>query len=212
MGGEPLLNPKLKDFIQITRSIFKDAMLKVVTNGLLIDKVDESLFDVMRENHCEFDISLYKPTNKMKHKIQAICDLYGVEYSISSLISEFFKVEDISGKQNKNNSFDLCMSKRCTFLRNGKISVCGIPQLIGTLNDAFGTEIYPSEQDIIDLYDKSLSGKDLIDRLNHPMDICRYCSDHVQKFKWSAGGADAKLSDWVIEDKYVPASLGDAYE
>ncbi len=200
MGGEPLLNPQLKEFVEVSRNVFKDSMLKVVTNGLLIDKADKSLFDIMRENDCEFDISLYPPTNKIKHRIQGICDLYGVRYHFSPLITEFGKRKDILGEQNIDRSFSSCTSKTCTFLRNGKISACILPQNTDVFNQYFGTEMKGSEKDIIDLYDKTLDGTKLIERLNTPLDTCRYCRENIQMFQWSVATDKPKAQDWIADN------------
>ena len=62
MGGEPLLNPKLHDYIKVVRQYFPAAELRIVTNGLLIPKQPDDLWEVMRECHAAMDISPYPPT------------------------------------------------------------------------------------------------------------------------------------------------------
>ena len=63
LGGEPLLNPRLPDYVRMARSLFPDAIIMVTTNALLLatDHNFDNLFWEMKNNHCFFDISLYEP-------------------------------------------------------------------------------------------------------------------------------------------------------
>ena len=38
MGGEPLLHPRVVDFLKIARSLFPNSQIQLVTNGLLLKK------------------------------------------------------------------------------------------------------------------------------------------------------------------------------
>ena len=57
MGGEPLLNPELGSYIRIARQYFPAAELRIVTNGLLIPRQPDNLWEVMRSCHAAMDIS-----------------------------------------------------------------------------------------------------------------------------------------------------------
>jgi glycosyltransferase involved in cell wall biosynthesis len=72
MGGEPLLNPKLPEFIKVTRETFPESKLVVVTNGLLLPKAEEHLFKIMRDCECILNISVYKPTYTILSDLQDI--------------------------------------------------------------------------------------------------------------------------------------------
>lgn len=45
MGGEPLLNPRLTEYIQTSRALFPASDIRIVSNGLLIPKLGD---DVLR--------------------------------------------------------------------------------------------------------------------------------------------------------------------
>ena len=55
MGGEPLLNDQLPEFIKVTREFFPDTDMHVVTNGLLLTQNKQTLLRVMHDNHCSFN-------------------------------------------------------------------------------------------------------------------------------------------------------------
>ncbi len=201
MGGEPLLNPQLKDFVIETRKVFPDCTLRIVTNAILLDSPEPELFEVMRENNCGFDITLYEPLKARLHKIEAVCDLYGVRYYINQSKGEFFKRLDISGDNPPEQSWQNCLSKSCAFLRDGKISTCAMPQMIPIFNSAFGTNITVSDGDVIDLYDEELDGWTLVNKLSSPMGICRYCVEEPETFLWEAVGHKVDINDWTVRMK-----------
>ena len=55
MGGEPLLTPQLKEYVRTAREIFPTADIRMVSNGLLIPKLDGDSLKVIKENKCKFD-------------------------------------------------------------------------------------------------------------------------------------------------------------
>lgn len=73
MGGEPLLNPELPKFISITREVFPDSNIRVVTNGILIPYVDTAVLKTMNQYFVGFDITQYPPTKMIKEKIELRC-------------------------------------------------------------------------------------------------------------------------------------------
>lgn len=199
MGGEPLLNPQLSQFAIKARQVFPDASIHIVTNGLLIDRMDDKLFHVMYDYDIEFDISRYKPTEKKLDKIEEICEVKGVVFNIShESIHEFRKVFDVSGSNNPIESYEACPSKHCAFLRDGKISVCCGPMLIDKFIDRFGIDITVSDGDVMDLY-KVKDGWELVDTLAKPMPMCRYCSSQPQFFEWKKAGYEVDMQDWMID-------------
>ena len=58
-GGEPLMSKNLNKYIIIARNIFDDALIEIVTNGLLIRKKDESFFKLLKDNGIKIVISYY---------------------------------------------------------------------------------------------------------------------------------------------------------
>ena len=198
MGGEPLLNKDLGKFIKVTRNIFPDASISVVTNGLLIPKSKPELFRIMYENDCAFDITRYEPTEKVMRKIHILCDMYKIKCNVSAPVKEFFKIRSASGDEDPQKSYEACISKACAYLREGKISTCGAPQRVEWFNKMLQTQIKPGTEDVIDLYDENLDGWTLVEKLASPLEMCRYCKAVPETFAWESIGHNWKKEDWLV--------------
>ena len=59
MGGEPLLHPKVEDFLKITRNLFPNSQIQIVTNGLLIHKLGEIFKKVCNDYNILVCVSNY---------------------------------------------------------------------------------------------------------------------------------------------------------
>lgn len=185
MGGEPLLNPKLPDFCRAAREVFPDADIRVVSNGLLIPSIDVELLKTMKENHIGFDITLYPPTSELKEKIELRCLENGILCVMSGKVSQFFRITNAKGDSDKEKEHEKCISRRCHFLENGKVSVCGLPILNKKYKDVVNSKVPVFEQDIVDIYDSSLDGFSLNEFLSKPLESCRYCDmEHAEWFEW----------------------------
>lgn len=53
LGGEPLLHPDFDKFIVSARKILPKARIDIVTNGILVDKINEEVWDVIRKNNAK---------------------------------------------------------------------------------------------------------------------------------------------------------------
>lgn len=179
MGGEPLLNRELPKFIQCTREIFPDANIRVVSNGLLIPRVEESLFKCMRENDVGFDISLYPPTAKVKTNIEMICLNYDIDVSFSPLIEKFISFKMFDQPHDSQKSYEKCISKRCHFLMDGKLALCGMPIL---------RERKESYNDVINLFDDELDPDEIYKKMKSPCGMCAYCNTDYEYNDWECSG------------------------
>ena len=185
MGGEPLLNPRLPDFCHMARKVFPDADIRIVSNGLLIPSINVEILKAMKENYIGFDITQYPPTSELKERIELRCLENEVLYTMSGKVNQFFRTLNINGDSNKKDEHSICGSRRCHFLENGKISVCGLPILNKKYKDIIGHNAPVFEQDIMDIYDNSLDGFAINDFLSKPIETCRYCdNEHAVWFEW----------------------------
>ena len=197
MGGEPLLNPKLHDYIKIARQYFPAAELRIVTNGLLIPKQPDDLWEVMRKCHAAMDISPYPPTMEKIEELIAKLDKEGIPYgTIAEELQNFRKSLTLSPNHNLEKAVRLCGSAHCRFLRNGKIAKCPLPLLIEDFNHEYGCTI--ESKDIYDIYAEQ-SGAALKEKLEQYADMCRYCPDEAVFIPWQRTRHDARMEDWVAE-------------
>lgn len=197
LGGEPLLNPQLPEFIKKTREIFPECDLRIGTNGLMIHKLDSMLFEVMRNNHAYFFISSYPPVEKIKDEIIVCCEEHGVKVEFSSKIEKFSKRLYLDKRFNRQESYERCREDNwyCFTLREGRISPCAT-FYFKKLNDIFNAEFEITSEDDFDIYQIDDAWK--LDKLLHsPIPFCEYCG-LPQEFQWEAGRTkNVTLDDYV---------------
>lgn len=197
MGGEPLLNQQLGKYIVIVRRYFPAAEIRIVTNGLLVPKQKPELWEAMRNCHAGMDISPYPPTIERLEEILAVLDKESIPYgTISSELSKFRKSLTLKSNHNPAESAALCGSKQCHFLRNGKISKCPLPLLIGDFNSRYGTRM--ESKDIFNIYEEA-SGRELRRKLESFADFCSYCPDKATMIDWEVTKGNAVKEDWIAE-------------
>lgn len=182
LGGEPLLNKNLAEFIVIAKSVYPLADLRIVTNGLLIPSANDDLFEIMREYDVSFDISLYPPTELMLKRIMDVCNEKNVNYKISSKITHFFDFSDNEEPCEKEKVFSHCIAKKCHFLLDGNISVCPMPVLRMKMKKINWKHCF--EEDVVNIYDKSLTAEKLYNFLNNPLRQCTFCKSQPEKYEW----------------------------
>lgn len=73
LGGEPLANPSVLEWIQGVRKLFPDSILRLNTNGTLIKSTDTELYNTLLENKTKLQISLHNRRNKQE-LLDRLCD------------------------------------------------------------------------------------------------------------------------------------------
>lgn len=196
LGGEPLMNSELPKYIRLTREMYPNSDIRVVTNALLIKSISDEVFVTMKECFVHFDISLYKP---VVGKIKDITDYIvskGVQFTCTEPIDEFSIKQNLTGDSDMIAQFNNCFQSECHNIYRGQIAACFLPFVTHYFNEAFGKDI--PENGGIDLYEESLTTRELKERLSKPLERCRYCSQPVM-IPWDQASKTPILSDWVME-------------
>ena len=60
LGGEPLLNPEINEYIKLSRRLYPQSLIKIVTNGFLLLNMPDEFFDTLRECNALISISYCK--------------------------------------------------------------------------------------------------------------------------------------------------------
>lgn len=193
LGGEPLLNPELGRFIELTRELYPASIITVVTNGMLINRLEPSLIEAMKRNMAFFHISFYPPLKDKVQEIQKYLYEQEIPYTITPMITEFNKTQTMT-PQADEDFFYRCFQASCTCLHGGKMAPCYAPFTTKYFNAAFGQEL-PVEEGI-DLYDETLTAPVLKAELLIPMQRCSYCISGETR-PWEIIGRNSVLEDWV---------------
>jgi hypothetical protein len=144
LGGEPLLHDRLAELFEITRNCFKNSLVTILTNGILLPKQNADFWEAAKKYNIIINITRY-PVEINIDEIQRIAKSYNVSVEWlggkSALVKKMWRLPlDINGNQTLKNSFMLChYANRCMQLRNGKIYPCPTAAYINILNDRFHT-------------------------------------------------------------------------
>ena len=196
MGGEPLLNPELPGLIRMTREILQTSEIHIVTNGLLLERMPEEFYRMLRETFTLVDISLYPPVKNQKEQIEKMLLRAGLQYHITEA-DEFYRRFTLEEGSDKNEVFRKCSTRTCHCLRDGKISACIVPFSTEILNRVYGLHI--PVDGWIDLYEEGITGDEINQRLDLPLELCSHCRKEKEFFKWGTRQRkDARLEDWIV--------------
>ena len=72
LGGEPLLNPDINEYIKLSRRLYPQTIIHIVTNAILLPKMPEKFFETLREYHAAISISFYPPLESKMPAIKKI--------------------------------------------------------------------------------------------------------------------------------------------
>ena len=199
LGGEPLLNPDLEEFLRNLRKILPDTDLAVISNGILIPKMAESLFQAMRDNYIGFNLTLYPPTLNMKERIYATLDGAGVAYgSHEARTDKFEKFLRRQPGNTDSNSYDTCVPRGILTVKGKCLYRCPVEAFIGRYYERFGIDL--KAPDGIDVFQFDGDWKQLVNDLyTKPRPLCKYCSAESELYEWSNG--KPQKEDWLAPDK-----------
>ncbi|MCQ2497608.1 MAG: radical SAM protein [Lachnospiraceae bacterium] len=186
LGGEPFLNPQLSEFVMQTRKEFPGAIIRVVSNGLLIPKIGDDVMKAIADNNATLEITQYPPTAKIVNQIEAKCKQFNIPLFVSPLVKEFFSSSDGSEIGDIQENWDRCEVKICHFLCDGYLAVCGAPIFVKEMADKIDYKGVVDKKDMINIYDNELTGEKLVELMNTPINFCKYCVK-TRFFKWESG-------------------------
>lgn len=179
LGGEPLLNTHIADFIYLTRARFPEATVDLLTNAILLPQMEKKFWTACRECNVKVRITKY-PIKIDFDKIEHIACAEKVKLEYFDHTGEVVKTSDkytldITGSQNGNRAFMLCfMANRCTYYTHGRLYPCPVAGNIFAFNKKFNTNLVESTGDYIDIY-KAKSSEEIMAFLSKPIPFCRYC-------------------------------------
>jgi organic radical activating enzyme len=202
IGGEPMLNKEVSEWLIGCRELMPDSQLRFTTNGSLLIKKSNILDTIFDVGNCVFKITVHQPNEfyvqEALNKVFSYTDWEPVtEFGIQrwraknnvrfqiNFPKTFYKTfrGEYSNMMPHDNepadAFSVCCQQTCPLLYNGRIYKCSsIALLAKTLTD------WSQEQDVwksyldykgigIDSTDAELSA--FIDGFGKPESICRMC-------------------------------------
>lgn len=196
LGGEPLLNKELIKYCRIVRKAYPYTDIRIVTNGLLLDTISETILTEIAALKIGIDISIYPPTLKILPLIQKRLERCGISIELTPLITEFRKRMNLNEDADSIAAYSKCGSRHCHFYNNGYLSACPAPYVIKHYCSYFNLEIDILESDRLSIWKEDLTSNEIVSFLHTPMHICKLC-DSIETFPWQAG-VQAQKEDWLI--------------
>lgn len=194
LGGEPLLNPEINDYIKLSRRLYPHAIIYVVTNGILLQKMPEEFFQTLRECNAAIWISFYPPLKSKMPEIKTLLEKNGIQFGISPLNKNFTVKQTLKRHDHPKEIFLQCFQANCHNLYEGKIASCFLPFTTKYFNTYYGKNL--PEDGALDLYDPNLTTEKLKAHLLTPFERCRYCTPPVE-VEWTTIKNPSLITDWV---------------
>lgn len=195
LGGEPLLCKNLHLYLEIIFKYFPNTQVDILSNGILVNKMDAELISEVKKHSIRLSITIYKATEKYTEDIEKFCDNNGIEFNIYVNKQNFVKQLNIKGDTDGNIIVKNCMSKKCTIIKDGIINRCCQPTYTYELNKKFSTH-FPEGLGI-NIYKAGISCEQIKDYIQNT-EFCKYCT-YPEEYVWSNGKKGIELSDWVVK-------------
>ena len=206
MGGEPLLNPRVCEFMIAARSVFPNLEIRIhlVSNGILFMSMEEEFWKTARENDITISYTPY-PIDYPKDMEKMIFDRYGV--SLGHLMHKNDTIKrlqflpfDLHGNQNADENFAECFhAGKCIQLRGGKLFTCNVRAYADFFADKYDVQLDLSQKDYIDIY-KTDSAEEILAFLYKPIPFCRYCDIKHRRYNhiWRTDYRFDSVYDWSL--------------
>ncbi len=200
-GGEPLMHPRLLDYIKFIRKTFMKADIAIITNGILLLNMKQNFWDICRDNNIiltptKYPINVKYDLIMEKAKQNGVrCKFFGS--SESGRTSWHFPF-DLQGKQDYRESFYNCYNAmNCITLYRGKLYPCSLVTNIDIFNRYFDKNLTVLAEDGVDIYEYD-DRDTILKKLIEPMKFCRYCDVKHRTYdnKWEI--SKKSIKEWTL--------------
>jgi hypothetical protein len=201
LGGEPLLNEQLLDYVRIARRCMSETEVFIATNGTLLGRMKDEFWTVLKENRTglmvtKYPVSLdYEALRKKAVEKGVVWEYIGSSESGRTL---WHFPLDLSGRQDAMESFVHCANANsCHTLERGRLYTCSIAPNVGAFNQYFGQNIPLTDRDGIDIH-MAKNAEEILKFLASPIDFCRYCNVKGRTYDHPWEVSRKKLEEWTI--------------
>lgn len=221
-GGEPLLNPELKDIIKLTRKIFPTGEHYISTNGIALSEQNEEFWKLIKANKVGLQITKY-PIDIDRNTYEEKIKKYKIKVNYSTVeANKLFSLKtkapvnavyrkygfpwgkpviDLQGKQDPKEKFTICprCSVETTYVR-GNLYYCYNIAYINAFIEYFNLDIDIPKDDYLKVADiKSI--EDLYRYFSKTKQMCKYCKYRLT-VQYGKPGTDwdfskKELSEWT---------------
>lgn len=200
LGGEPFLNQSLDKYIEVVRKYYPNTDLRICTNGLLYNTVQNNIIQSIIDNKVIIDVSMYKPTSMIIDKIIDFFEKRGIPCvcNTKEVIEEFnTSFAERIGKKEYTYRCVCGDNGICTNVYRGKASRCPTAMYLFKFNEYFGLN-FP-EDGLIDM-NNHYTPQEFKHEIEKNFSLCKHCISFSTTWK-SYADKKPNLSDWVADMK-----------
>lgn len=194
LGGEPLLNTELKQYVLELKKLLPDTFIQIFTNGILIPTLSDDVLNCIRDNDIAISISEYYPTHQMIDKITTKLDKYNIRYKVVEFDKKQKFNKPISTSSDTKYPFK-CISDGCVTVADGKIAKCPTLMYITKFNETYNENL---PTDGIFYLDECYDGQQLLKELDKRVPLCKHCIEY--EIDWEVCGKDKRFEDFAVTD------------
>ena len=124
LGGEPLLNPNINCYLAAVRHAYPKAFISIVTNGILLPKMDEKFWETLKKLYISIDLTKYPILGNKFSEILDIIDDHDMQPGNIKLAKKFYESVNPKGDSDIKKSWGICGSKYSINLWHQKLYPC----------------------------------------------------------------------------------------
>ena len=205
MGGEPLINPRIRDWLIGMRELMPDTVIRFPVNGTLLHK-HLDIVDLLHDmGNVIFKITVHTSDESTENAIDYISKRYNwkpvYEYGVNRFVTgnnfkfqvnrpqEFYKTfqNDYTNaapySSDPQAAFEQCHQKECPLLINGRIYKCSTS---GLMDGVLARHGYPNQEQWAPYLDNAKNGsigldatgdeiEQFIANIRQPHSTCQQC-------------------------------------
>lgn len=196
LGGEPLMHPHWIEICRYVRKVFPLTDIEIVTNGTYILRLGEVELALVREADLAFDLTDYRILGDKIDEIHEMLCRHGVKHYITREIEYFSKLYDFEGKRDPSENYRVCKTKfMCMNMRGYELAVCHAAIGLERARKQF-PDISYEQTGKIDIRTEGLTAKSIMQMMDHPHDMCRYCNQDLTE--WRVVKEKENRKEWSV--------------
>jgi hypothetical protein len=195
LGGEPLLHPQCEEVIIAAGNYWKNSQIQFVTNGVLLAKTSQSVFDALRRVHAHISVSKHFDDEEFNIKFQKSIECLsktGIPFDIRlshKIWVESYRIDDQGKPQPFKSNFNHawkngCTAKKCASLVDNKLYRCAV---IAAMQGAYRENVLGEEWKVVNGYQPltpNCSAYDIFTHLNcGAFPECSICPEQLNFVK-----------------------------
>lgn len=187
MGGEPLLHPELADILTISRKNCGEMPITLITNGLLLKKLEQDFWEACKKNNISIQITCYPINFDYDEVIEYVkSQEVNVEVYVDRRDGGFRRDKlEIDGQHNRVYNYSRCrIGGIYPQVKDYKLYKCATAANIESVNKRFQMNFEHNEDDYLEI-EKIVDDEQVREFLLTSASFCRYCNLEEQQFaKW----------------------------